>query len=409
MSERLARGTMLLRMHRLEEAVEEFQAAIAEDVDNGMLHAYLALTLADLKRYPAALLEARQAIHLMPDESFCYYVLGHVLLMQGKPKEALKAAAEALALDPSSVNVQALRSAIYLDLSRWREGLAAAEAGLELDPEDVECANLKAACLRQLGQHDSSAATLASALERDPDNATTHATLGWTQIHDRQYQQALLSFREALRLEPNHHGARAGMVSAMKARHPAYALMLRFFVWIGRFPPKYQFGLAIGLIVGLQVFARLGDNYSWLEPWVSPILMVYCLFVLATWLSDPFFNLVLSLDRYGRYALSRLQKVKAVGLGLCLLIIGTINGYLLTRGIFEPWLVVITFLCVFPVLTAFGAKRGKVQAMAGLVAAGLIAALLLAVFANQRTLHIYILGCVISSWAVNAVPKEQEL
>ena len=65
-----------------------------------------------------------------------------------------------------------------------------------------------------------------------------------------------------------------------------------------RYPDK-RLGV-IGAFIGFQVVGQMADK----APFLRPLLYAYFAFVLLTWLSPSFFNLLLRLDRFGRYALS---------------------------------------------------------------------------------------------------------
>src|SRR5919108_730270 len=65
----------------------------------------------------------------------------------------------------------------------------------------------------------------------------------------------------------------------------------------------------------LRAFARQNPEWS---PVVTPLLVAYLLFALASWIADPLSNLVLRLNRYGRLALSRHEKLASNLVGGCL-------------------------------------------------------------------------------------------
>src|SRR5438067_7748244 len=79
-------------------------------------------------------------------------------------------------------------------------------------------------------------------------------------------------------------------------------------------------------------FQQLANNNADLAPFVWPLLYAYFGFVLLTWLAPSFFNLLLRLDRYGRYALSRDQVLGANLLAACLVVVLGCLILLLTTG-----------------------------------------------------------------------------
>src|SRR5439155_8849364 len=132
---------------------------------------------------------------------------------------------------------------------------------------------------------------------------------------------ALDHFREALRLEPGLEWARAGIVEALQARNFVYRWLLAWFLWMSRLTPQVQWGLVIGAFLGQRFIRQLADNNRDLAPFLWPLLYAYFGFVLLTWLAPSFFNLLLRLDRFGRYALSRDQVRGANLLAACLAVV----------------------------------------------------------------------------------------
>ena len=318
MSVHLARAQMLIERSRYDQAIGELHRHLAEDPDNPAVHAQLALCLSEMKEFGEATEEAQRAVHLGPDLPYPHYALGEVWFARNRLKEALAAVNEAIRLDPEDVHHFALLSRIHFGRSSWQAALEAAEAGLAIDPESVPCTNLRAMCLVKLGRKAEAGATIDAALARNPEIALTHANQGWTLLEQRQPQKAMEHFREALRIDPELEWARLGIVEAMKARHGVYRWMLMWFFWMARLPTRVQVGVVIGGFLGVQYLRSLANTHPDWSVWITPVIVVYCVFALMTWIADPLFNLLLRLNRFGRLALSREQVVASNWLGLSL-------------------------------------------------------------------------------------------
>jgi Tfp pilus assembly protein PilF len=316
MDKSLQRALVLFEQNRYDLAEQELRQALAADPNVALAHAYLALCLSERKQFTEATEAARTAIHLEPDAPFAHYVLSRVLLDRDRPDEAEVAIDEAIRLDPGDANYHAMRSQARLAQKEWTGALEAAEEGLECDPEHVTCANAKAMALTQLGRTEEAQAALAATLAKEPENAFSHANQGWSYLHQHDTNQALEHFREALRLDPELDFARQGMVEALKARNPIYGLMLRYFLWMGRLGGTAQWAIILGLYFGNRFLSGLARENPALRPWIRPLLIAYIVFAIMTWIASPLFNLLLFLNRYGRYALSRDQRWGAVTVGL---------------------------------------------------------------------------------------------
>src|SRR5262249_45363590 len=105
--------------------------------------------------------------------------------------------------------------------------------------------------------------------------------------------------------DPTLEFARYGIVEALKSKNLIYALFLRYFLWMGRLSSQVQWAIVLGGFFGYQLLAGVARRNPNLSPWLVPILVAYAVFALMTWIAAPLFNLLLRLDRYGRYALSR--------------------------------------------------------------------------------------------------------
>ena len=78
----------------------------------------------------------------------------------------------------------AMRARIGLAQRDHEAALKAAEAGLECDAEHEACVNLRSLALTNLGRRQEAGEAIAATLARNPLNASSHANMGWTLLHD---------------------------------------------------------------------------------------------------------------------------------------------------------------------------------------------------------------------------------
>jgi tetratricopeptide (TPR) repeat protein len=317
MSAHFQRGQLLLEQSRPEQALAEFRQHLVAEPNDPFAHGLMALSLVEVKQYKEATEEAQTAVHLAPDLPFGHYVLARVYERRRRLREAEAAIREAIELDPYDADYFALLSGIHFQNHRWADSLQAAEEGLAIDPEHVGCTNLRAMALVKLGRKEQAGATIDAALARQPENAVTHANQGWTLLERGEPRRAMEHFREALRLDPQFEWARYGIVEAMKARNIIYRWLLGYFLWMAKLPPRTQFAVIIGGYFGYRFLSGVGARNPELSPFITPVLIAYVVFALATWLGDSLFNLLLRIDRFGRLALSREQTVASNWIGVC--------------------------------------------------------------------------------------------
>ena len=310
MDARIQRAHLLLQQSRFDLAERELRASLSEDPENWLSHAFLAVALMRQGKREESIREARAAIGCEPGVAYAHYVLALCLARGGDRKalaEARASAQRALELEPEDPDHHALVGWMDLDEKRWEDALAGAEKALSLDPEHVDGANLRAQALVKLGRGGEAGATLESALARDPESDSIHANMGWTLLERGQPLRAVEHFREALRLDPQSEWAREGIVEAMKARNPAYRAMLRYFFWMGKLQARTQWLLILGAVFGTRFLRSLAADRPALVPVAYGLTAVYVLFMAASWLARPLFDLLLRFDAFGRQCLSEDQ------------------------------------------------------------------------------------------------------
>ena len=319
MSADFERAQLLVSQSRFDMAETSLRAALTGDPGDYRAHALLAYCLLRLGRGKDALAEADAAVAAEPGAPYAHYIRALTLAETGKRAEAKTAAREAIRLDPSDADYFALLGGIHLDDKSWSDALKSAESALVLDAEHVQAANVRAAALVKLGRGAEAGATLDSTLAREPESAVTHANMGWTLLERGDHKKAQEHFREALRLDPHQEWAREGIVESMKARNPVYRFMLQYFFFMSKLPAKGQWAVVLIALVGTRLLRGTAKAYPAFEPAAMVIGILYVLFMVATWLARPLFDLVLRLDRFGRLCLSEDQIKGSNWLGLTLL------------------------------------------------------------------------------------------
>lgn len=309
MSAHLERAQLLLQQSRPADAEREAMLALAQKPDHPLAHAYLALSRSDLGKTAEALEAAKSAVGLAPDVAFFHYVQGLVLHRSDRDREARTEVGEAIRLDPDEERHFALLASVELAERNWPAALEAAESGLARNPEDVGCANLRSMALVRMGRKAEAMATVDFALERDPENAVSHANQGWNCLHQNDPRRAQTHFREALRLNPELEYARQGMLEALKARNPVYRGMLAYFLWMARQSGRLQAAFVIGTFFVVRFVRSLAETHPNWAPLLWPLVAIFYLFIYLSWTAVPMFNLLLRLDRFGRYVLSAGERV----------------------------------------------------------------------------------------------------
>jgi len=329
----LDRALLLYNQSRFDSAEKEVHQALLERPHNAYAHALLGLCLMRQDKLPEAQTETEQAIALSPDEPFPHYCQSIVLAHRNHFAKAEQSAREAIRLDPSNADYYAQLASTLFQQKSWQPSLDTCLQGLQYDAEHAGCNNLRSMALTKLGKQQESIAVVDQSLAQDPDNEMAHANKGWALLHEGKPLPALEHFREALRLDPNYEYAQQGIVESLKARNPIYRWMLAYFLWMSRLGDRAKWGVILGGYFGFRVLRNVASNNPELAPWIAPILILYLVFVLLTWFSVPLFNLLLRINKFGRHALSRDQRVSSNWFGLCVLMV--LTGIIC--GLFTPY------------------------------------------------------------------------
>jgi len=315
MKQLLQRAEMLIGQGRYELALEELSQVLAADPNHAHSHCLSGLCLSQLEKYDEAEASVRRAIELAPDTCTPYYVCSIVLLERNRLADAEKAISTAIELDPYNEDYFAQAAAVKLQQKQWKAALTLSEEGLKLDPEHEQCVNLRAIALVKLGRKAEADDVLESTLRRDPENPMSHANLGWAKLEQSKPREAMVHFREALRLEPEMEWARLGIVEAMKGHYFIYRILLNFFLWIEKLEGRTKWMVLLGGYFGYRYLGSLARDNPALAPFLMPLIIAYVGFAILTWVGDTIFNFLLWLNPFGRLALSDEEKRTSVWVG----------------------------------------------------------------------------------------------
>ena len=124
-------------------------------------------------------------------------------------EDALKAAEEACAIDPTSAPARSLRARAWGQLGRYADAIAEATEALRLDPTDATALSNRGVARASLKDHAGAIADHTMSLRLSPDNPVAWNNRGFAYIRREQYHQALADLTESVRRRPNYVSALA--------------------------------------------------------------------------------------------------------------------------------------------------------------------------------------------------------
>lgn len=313
------RVSMLLQQGRFADAEQACREVLAQDPDDSLMTYLLALS-----QYrqdggePRALPTVDRAIALEPGSATSHALRARILTEMDRLDDALTSAETAVRLDPDDTDGHTARGFVRFRRQDWPGAEQSARDALAIDPEDLAAAHLLTESLRIQGRASENLEVLEERLARDPLEPNAHVSLGWRALQADQRDDAERHFLEALRLDPGHDAARAGLLEAFKSRAPWYRAWLRLNLWAQRFSRTSRWAVMIGLYLALR-FSRVVFTGA-LAPVGYVLTALWLLLALWSHLASGSANFIVLLDSRARHALRRRERLEAVAVGGCLLL-----------------------------------------------------------------------------------------
>ncbi|WP_147679116.1 tetratricopeptide repeat protein [Algibacter pacificus] len=346
-SPNLERGIQLFEIGRYQDAIPYFQTALAEDIDNSNAKYFLAQAFFlnnDLDKALTLALELRAE---MPNWPSLYFLLSQIYLHQDNIKEAEEHIDKSIELNPESENAFGQKAYIQIHKKKFEAALNFANEGLRINPKSNFCLNARTMALTKLNRKEEAKVTIENLLEDDPEDAHSHANVGWSYLEHNDTKKALTHFKEALSLNPNLDYARSGMLTAIKSKNKVYNLYLRYSFWMNKQSGKNQWVFIIGiyLVYKLSVTLISVSGYTFL---LIPIIIIYLLFALGSWIMEPLSNMLLILDKYGKYLLN--EKEKQSGQIFFGLLVGSLLMFLCNILTKNEYFIMLSLTCLAAIL-----------------------------------------------------------
>jgi tetratricopeptide (TPR) repeat protein len=405
-----------IRLSKVEILIQQKKFSDAEKIlrdllttDSGNIH-YLSL-LAEVNLQQDRLGSAKEiinnAIGLAPDAPYLFYMKARISIQEQNLVQAEADIRQAVEQNPYDADYFALLGHIKLHRKDFNEALNFANKSLEIDAENILGLNTRSSALLKLDKKEESFKTIEGALREDPNNAYTHANYGWGLLEKGNHEKALEHFREALKSDPGFQYAQAGMIQALKARHPFYRLFLRYAFWMGNLTAKYQWAVILGFYAGVRILRTIAEKNEAIAPYLIPLILLLSLFAFSTWVITPISNLFLRLNKYGQFLLDRNEKMSSnfVGLSLLTCFLGLILFFILSD---EKYLTIAAygFAMMVPFSVMFSPSKHRYSLLIYAVSMAVVGLIAIGVAMNTGEIFntftaIFLIGFVVFQWVAN--------
>ena len=341
----LERGMQLFEIGRFKDSISYLQSAISEHNDNYIAKYLLAQCYFQINEIDKALQMALELRSIEPNHDGIYFLLSQIYLFKDNVKEATINIDKAIEIHPYNENYFGQKAYIYIHQKNYELALEYANEGLQIESKSTFCLNARTTALTKLNRKDEVSSTINALLHENPDNAYSHANAGWSYLENNKSAKAFEHFKEALALNPNLDYARSGMIEAVKSKNKIYNLYLRYSFWMSNKSTKNQWFVIIGIYLVYRISVSV-LNTSGLTYLAFPLIIVYLIFALGSWIMHPLSNMILLFDKFGKYLLN--EREKLTGEVFFLLISLSLLTFLASFFINDGYLMLfsLTFLAV---------------------------------------------------------------
>jgi tetratricopeptide (TPR) repeat protein len=204
MGEHYQRGEALYDLGRLLDAADEFVKEIGEDPNSAAAWAMHANSLGSALKCDRAEESAKRAIELAPEWEYGYYILSIIKWNQNDAQAAERAAREAIRCCPTEYSWAHLARILY-KTGRYTEAIDAARNCLAIDPSYHEATIVQSQSLVQLSLANLPKARnlILNALADTPTDASLLKELASLRSDAAKCDEAIHCYREARRLNPD--------------------------------------------------------------------------------------------------------------------------------------------------------------------------------------------------------------
>jgi len=233
----ITRGSLYIRMKKLDAALADFDQAGKLDPGNPRVHRYRASAYYDSKKYKEADAELTKAIKLDPRNSWSWYTRGRARERLRKYNDALKDYDKALELKPRYSSAYTGRGWVHNRLENYAKAIKDCDAAIAISPYYVSPYIARAKAYERLDKPNKAIHDQAIALMLDPN---------------------LSGPKEAIKRLVKKAGVSGSTTRPSKFQQPKKGLSISYLMTSGAAPPKQdEMEETIGGLVGFFKKKRL--------------------------------------------------------------------------------------------------------------------------------------------------------
>src|SRR6202041_3489427 len=206
-------------------AIEEYRLAIDADLTSEYLTSGLAELYAKTGRIRDAVLEAQDILKKDPDNLEAHKLLGRIYLRSlgdvqsgsgsdSVLKLAIEQYQEIIKIEPDNVDDHLLLGRLYRLNNDLRKAESEFKTAVKLQPDSEEAVTTLAYLYNELGDTGRAAEVLSS-VPKNGRSAKLYSALGYTYEQQKQYKNAIDSYRHAIELDRDNLDAIRGLAESL--------------------------------------------------------------------------------------------------------------------------------------------------------------------------------------------------
>jgi len=194
-------------LDQMEEAVKSYEKTIEIEPSYAEAHNNLGNVFKDLEQSDAAVQSYKRALEIKPDYVAAQYSLGIALQDLGQLDEAVKSYKAVLKLKPDFVEAINNLGITFYKLNQLDDAMKCYEKALILDSGFADAHNNIGIILLDIGQLDDAVNSYKAAIKIKPSFAQAHYNLGVVLQDLKRLDEAVISYKAAIVFQPDYSDA----------------------------------------------------------------------------------------------------------------------------------------------------------------------------------------------------------